>query len=242
MRINSTELQNNFGKYLLLAANEDIVITRNGTEIARLTTSVKHSDVPQRVNENLPVFGYGEKATYHEFLQLRKESDERVEYIDGEIYLLASPKVSHQYAVGQLHATFSNFFAENECTPFVAPFDIELKRPSTEEMNMVQPDLMVICDLEKHLGEDDYYKGVPSLVVEVLSESTRKKDLILKLDLYMSCGVEEYWVVNPDNKEVTVYHFEGQDIEAFKTYKNDENACSYIFNRLKADLSYVFRS
>lgn len=37
MKVNSTELQNNFGKYLMLAAQEDIIITRNGTEIAKLT-------------------------------------------------------------------------------------------------------------------------------------------------------------------------------------------------------------
>ncbi|WBL15791.1 type II toxin-antitoxin system Phd/YefM family antitoxin [Sutcliffiella sp. NC1] len=37
MKVNSTELQNNFGKYLMLATQEDIIITRNGTEIAKLT-------------------------------------------------------------------------------------------------------------------------------------------------------------------------------------------------------------
>ncbi len=37
MKVNSTELQNNFGKYLILAAREHIIITRNGTEIAKLS-------------------------------------------------------------------------------------------------------------------------------------------------------------------------------------------------------------
>jgi len=50
---------------------------------------------------------------------------------------------------------------------------------------------MVICDLEAKLDANDYYQGTPTLLVEILSESTQRKDLITKLDLYLSCGVEE---------------------------------------------------
>ncbi|WP_207447761.1 Uma2 family endonuclease [Bacillus sp. SD088] len=66
---------------------------------------------------------------------------------------------------------------------------------------------MVICDLDDHINESDYYMGVPSLVVEVLSESTRSKDMVKKLDLYMETGVKEYWIVNPFNRDVTIYYF-----------------------------------
>ncbi|GEL78731.1 Uma2 family endonuclease [Tenuibacillus multivorans] len=156
------------------------------------------------------------------------------------IYLLASPKTAHQYTVTKLLAIFYNFFEGSECTPFVAPYDIELKR-TPDQINMVQPDLMVICDLEEQLGDDDYYKGVPSLMVEVLSKSTRKKDLILKLDLYMSCGVKEYWIVNPDNKELTMYHFEDQSINDLKTYKNNDKAQSFIFDELDVEVQKIFR-
>lgn len=100
---------------------------------------------------------------------------------------------------------------------------------------------MIICDLEENLNEDDYYKGVPSLVVEVLSNSTRRKDMIKKLDLYMSCGVKEYWIVNPINKEVTVYLFEDKNICNNTTFKNDEIVQSYIFEGLSAEIRNIFR-
>jgi len=99
-----------------------------------------------------------------------------------------------------------------------------------------------ICDLEEKLNDDDYYKGVPTLVVEILSKSTRRKDLIKKLDLYMSCGIGEYWIVNPDNKEVTVYHFEDDNISKNATYKNEEAAQSYLFEGLSAEISKIFRT
>ncbi len=243
MIINSTELQNNFGKYLMLAAQEDIIITRNGTKIAKLTAVKETPSVaqPDKVYEKASEYSFdGKKATYEEFLVLQQESDERYEYIDGEIYLLASPRTAHQIAITELFGIFYNFFQGTNCTPMVAPYDIELRR-TPENINIVQPDIMIICDLEEKLNEDDYYKGVPSLVVEVLSKSTKRKDLIKKLDLYMSCGVNEYWIVNPDNKEVTVYLFEDNNISNNTTYKNNEAAQSFIFNGLSAEISRIFR-
>jgi Uma2 family endonuclease len=154
-------------------------------------------------------------------------------YIEGR-------KTAHQIVITELFGIFYNFFQDTNCTPIVAPYDIELRRTS-ENINIVQPDLMIICDLEEKLNEDDYYKGVPSLVVEVLSKSTRRKDLIKKLDLYMSCGVSEYWIVNPDNQEVTVYLFEDLNISDSATYKNNEVVQSFIFSGLSADIRKIFR-
>ncbi len=130
-----------------------------------LTTNHRGRVYLEGVRENLPIFGYGHKASYEEFLRFRDTTDERVEYISGEIYLQASSKTSHQYAVTKLITMFSTYLEGTSCTPFVAPFDIELVRPLTNERNMVQPDLLVICDLEDQLTEDDYYRGTPKLVV-----------------------------------------------------------------------------
>lgn len=239
MKINSTELQNNFGKYLLLATHEDITITRNGTEIAKLSAIDKAAST-EYVKENAAEFSYGKKATYEEFLQLQLESEERYEYIDGEIYLLASPRTAHQIALSELFVIFHSFFQGKKCRPMIAPYDIELRR-STDNINIVQPDIMIICDLEEKLNENDYYKGVPSLVVEVLSSSTKRMDMIKKLDLYMSCGVQEYWIVNPDNKEVTVHLFENNNLSNNTTFKNDEAVKSFIFDGLKAEIKRIFR-
>jgi prevent-host-death family protein len=245
MIINSTELQNNFGKYLMLAAQEDIIITRNGTEIAKLTAvkqaTAANTSMTEQVNEKAQDYTFdGRKATYEEFLDLQKGSEERYEYIDGEIYLLASPKTTHQIVLTELFVIFCNYFQEKKCTPMLAPYDIELKR-SQESISIVQPDIMIICDLEEKLNENDYYTGVPSLVVEILSESTRRKDMIKKLDLYMSCGVEEYWIVNPLNKEVTVYLFEEKNIKNNTTFKNSEVIQSFIFEGLVADIRRIFK-
>jgi Uma2 family endonuclease len=245
MKVNSTELQNNFGKYLVLSSQEDVIITRNGMEIAKLSAikgkvSFRHG-APGNFMEKAEEYSYGGKrASYEEFLELIKDTEESYEYIDGQIYLLASPKTSHQIALTELFVTFYNWFQDKECTPLVAPYDITLKR-SQENINVVQPDIVVICDLEENLDENDYYQGVPALVVEILSESTRSKDLIKKLDLYMSCGIGEYWIVNPLNREVTVYLFADKNISSNITFKKPEIAQSYIFEGLSSELDRIFK-
>ena len=121
----------------------------------------------------------------------------------------------------------------------LAPYDITLRR-SADDINVVQPDLMVICDLEENLNEKDYYMGVPALIVEVISDGTRGKDLVKKLNLYMSTGVREYWIVNPLNREVCVYLFEDNEISGYTTYKQHETALSCCFEGLEVGLDMIF--
>lgn len=245
MIVSSTEVQNNFGKYLMLAAKEEIIITRNGTVVAKLSPVLHpnsdHESASMSVKEGTAEYHYdGRKASYEEFLKLTEGTEDRYEYIDGEIYYLASPKTAHQVALTELLVLFYNFFQGSKCAPFAAPYDITLLR-NDENVNIVQPDLMVICDLEEFLNEQDYYMGVPRLVVEILSESTRRKDLIKKLDLYMSCGVEEYWIVNPINQEVTIYAFKDRNIDQSATFRKSEPAHSFVFEGLSVELSRVFK-
>ena len=242
MKVNSTELQNNFGKYLMLAAREDIIITRNGMEIAKLSAleGAMSSNGSGMVFETLTGSGYGgRKASYEEFLELTRDTEERYEYIDGEIYFLASPKTAHQVALTELFGIFYNWFQGKKCSPFVAPYDITLRR-NPENINIVQPDIMVICDLDEKLGKDDYYKGIPTLVIEILSQNTRSKDMVKKLDLYMSCDVKEYWVVNPITREIAIYSFEDKDIINHANYKNSDSASSFVFEGLTVELEKVF--
>lgn len=244
MIVNSTDLKNNLGKYLRLSAREEIIITSNGKKIAKLSTyednAKANSAKGQIIMDGSQAYEVTtRKASYEDFLKLVEESDERFEYIDGEIYCLASPKVVHQQILGKLHYIFHNWFQGKKCQTMFAPFDITLIR-NPDAINVVQPDLMVICDLEENLNEKGYYMGVPTLVAEVISEGTRSKDFIKKLELYMSTAVKEYWIVNPLNQEVSIYLFEDNSISKNTTYKNNETAASFNFPGLGVKLADIF--
>jgi prevent-host-death family protein len=238
MIVKSTEIKNNFGKYLKLLHEENIIITRNGTPVARIEKYSEFDDTP-KVTENSTAYNYdGRRMTYEEFIEFYENTEDRYEYIDGEVYLLASPRVTHQQVLGNLHILLHAWFRDKKCRPYLSPFDVTLKK-GKNNMNVVQPDILVVCDSDNR-NEKDKYTGVPTLVVEILSQSTRRKDVIKKLDLYMQSGVREYWIVDYFNREVIVYTFDDRDIKNMKSFVKDDILMSFIFEGLSLKLPEIF--
>ena len=64
--------------------------------------------------------------------------------------------------------------------------------------------------------------GTPLLVVEILSPSTRSRDMVDKLNTYMISGVKEFWVVDPKQEVVLVYSFKDCEIDNFATFRKEE--------------------
>lgn len=238
MVITATEIQNNFGKYLKLSEYEDVIITKNGKRIASLS-AYKPDDGSSIINESTPEYAHaGIRVTYEEFLEITEESEKRYELIDGELYILSSPLYPHQKAVTCLLTVFVSWFTGKKCEALTAPFYVTLQK-SESNICVVQPDILVICDHDNIDGKGRY-KGTPTLVVEVLSDSTRSKDFLKKTDLYMRTGVKEYWIVNTKEKEIFIYSFKDNDVEEVKSYKSGEKAESRVFKGLIVELSKVF--
>ncbi|HCF50458.1 MAG TPA: prevent-host-death protein [Syntrophomonas sp.] len=241
MRVNTTDLQNAFGKYLALVEKEDIIVTKNGKSVAKL--SRYHEPDYFLVHEEAKGCRTTRKVSYEEYMTLVDSSDQRYELIDGEIYLLASPSFKHQIVVNEISWHFYNYFKGKPCRSLTSPFDVRLFGFATkfeEDPNVVQPDVVVICDLDK-VNESDKYEGVPALVVEVLSPSTKGKDMVTKLNLYMKSGVSEYWVVNLENRTILQYSFSpARELENLKTCAEGETIESTAFAELKISLGDVF--
>ena len=237
MKVPSTEVQNNFGKYLKIASElEDVIVTRNGYEVAKIVPCEERSVVAEEAANY--IYNDRWKVNYEEFLKMVENSDLRYEYIDGEVYLLSSPVYNHQVAVSKIQGIFFNWFKGKKCRPLTSPFDVTLFK-GKENINVVQPDIIVICDTEK-IDASGKYQGVPALTVEVLSRSTRTKDMLKKLDLYMQTGVKEYWLVDPDKKELSIFYFEKHDIEDNNTYTGDMVVKSKVFKGLEFRLADIF--
>jgi len=239
MRVASTEVQNNFGKYLnFAAASEEIIITRNGKDIAKIIAC----NDEDRVNEECCIYEDSDKprVTYEEFLELTENSDLRYELIDGEVFMLASPRYAHQTAVSVIHAYFFSWFRGKKCRPLTSPFDVTLiKGEGEDNKNVVQPDILVICDTET-IDAKGKYKGVPTLVVEVLSPSSKKHDMIRKLNLYTKTGISEFWLVDTEKKGIYVYNFENKCILDFTAFTNGNSVKSTVFEGLEILLEEVF--
>ena len=148
---------------------------------------------------------------------LRLPDDQRVELIDGVFYDMAAPTTIHQSIAGFLHKKFLDFVMANKgpCFPFISPVDVQL---DCDDKTVVQPDVLVVCDRTKYKNGRVF--GAPDLVVEVLSPSTRRKDMQLKMYKYAGAGVREYWMVDPEKKLVVQYDLEHLGIPAIYNFQS----------------------
>jgi len=238
MIVKSTDIKNNFGKYIKLLEDEDIIITKNGAPVAKIVKQTEWEDLGRISEQAAEYASKGKKMTYEEFVEFCRKSDDRYEYIDGKAYMIVSPKITHQQVVGNLFILLYAWFKGKKCRPYLSPFEVTLKK-NDKNINVVQPDLLVICDPENR-DEKDKYTGVPALVIEVLSESSRSLDLVKKLDLYMQACIQEYWVVDYFEKEAILYGFKDNDIAYMKVFSKDDVLASCIFENLALKLEDIF--
>ena len=136
---------------------------------------------------------------------------ERAELINGEIYYMSSPSVTHQRIVMNLSAAIHSYIRNNKgkCEVFPSPFAVYLFGIQ-DDTNYLEPDIVVVCDPEKTANEKGC-DGAPDFVIEVVSPSTASRDYLYKLNQYQMAGVKEYWIVNPDIRSVTRYDFANKD-------------------------------
>ena len=135
--------------------------------------------------------------------------DRRVELIDGVFYDMASPTTIHQSIAGFLYTKFLDYVMKNKgpCYPFIAPVDVQL---DCDDKTVIQPDVLIVCDRSKYRNGRVF--GAPDLVVEVLSPSSKKKDMQIKLSKYYDAGVREYWIVDPEKKILVQYDMEHMEL------------------------------
>jgi prevent-host-death family protein len=240
--ITATELKSNLGKYLDLASdNNKVVITKNGRKIIQLTPYTTDAENCLTLKEKALDYQYsGKKVSYAEFMEIYENTEARMEFINGEIILLSSPSTFHQDISGNLYMILRSFLKDKPCKVFYAPFDVHFHKQNIEEPDVMQPDLLIACDLEDNVTEKGRYTGTPSLVVEILSPSTRSRDMVDKLNTYMLSGVKEFWIVDQENQSVLVYGFKNFQIDAFNIFKKEEVLKSYYFKGFEVSINKIF--
>lgn len=128
--------------------------------------------------------------------------DRRTELIEGVLYDMAAPSFVHQHLLGKLFTQISSFIdsRSGDCLPMMAPVDVRL---DCDDRTMVQPDILILCDRSKICKWG--IMGAPDFCLEIVSESTRRKDYIKKLQKYVDAGVREYWILDPERRMLVTY-------------------------------------
>ena len=181
--------------------------------------------------------------TYEDYLSWSE--DERVEIINGVPYLQAAPSRIHQEVLSELHRQIANYLVDKECKVYPAPFHVVLDLgesvvDDSEKVNVLEPDLTIICDLSKL--DDRGCKGNPDMVIEIISPSTARKDKVEKFNKYEQAGIKEYWIVEPTEKIVSVFTLQkNQRFGRPDMYTEDNQVKVSIFEDLVIDLRLAFR-
>ena len=127
------------------------------------------------------------------------EEKYRSELLNGAIVLMSPrPATNHNRIIKNIFYAFESYLRGKLCEAFPDGTDVYLTKK-----DRVIPDVMIVCSKEKI--QADGIHGAPDLIVEVLSPGTRKRDRGYKQELYARCGVQDYWIVDPENKSVEVY-------------------------------------
>lgn len=126
-------------------------------------------------------------------------STEKYEYVAGQVYAMAGAKINHNIITSNLSALFWLSLRGKPCFPVTSDM---LIKTATDRFRY--PDVVVVCHDDP--SQDDYVREHPILVVEVISESTRRTDKTDKRLEYIALpSLLEYVLVEQDIAEVTVY-------------------------------------
>lgn len=144
------------------------------------------------------------KLTHEDYL-LFPDDGNRHEVIQGDHYMTPAPSMKHQRVSRNLVTALWTCVRQRRLGEvFDAPCDVILS-----DEDVVQPDVLFVSAAKAGIVTEDHVKGAPDLVVEILSDATRKKDEVTKRKLYERFGVNEYWIMDPELETVKVFRLSG---------------------------------
>jgi Uma2 family endonuclease len=177
------------------------------------------------------------KFTYEDYL-LFPDDGKRHELIDGEHYVTPAPKTKHQKISVNLTTAIATFLKHQKIGEiFAAPCDVVLS-----DLDVVEPDLLFVSSARASIITEKNIQGAPDLVVEILSDGTRKTDEIIKRKLYEGHGIPEYWIVDPELETVKIYRIVGQGYHRVAELSREVNdtLATPLLPGLQINLSEIF--
>ena len=135
-----------------------------------------------------------------EYMEWEALQQGKHEYVAGEVFAMVGVRQIHSIVAGNLFADLHHQLKGKPCRPHAA----EMKLLVDAVDAFFYPDVMVTCDERDHKA--DLFLEHPSLIIEVLSDSTASYDLGLKFEFYRCIDeLEEYVLVDPERQKIWLY-------------------------------------
>lgn len=155
-----------------------------------------------------------------EYLSILAASEIRVEYLNGQIRYMAGGTINHSLISANMIGLLGEKLKGKPCRVFSPDLQVHIAKKNS----YVLPDATVICGKPEISEQDKNSVTNPTVIVEVLSESTKRYDYSEKGYLYRSIpSLKEYVIVHQSEKKIEIYSKrEGKDIWQIKTYFEED--------------------
>jgi len=142
------------------------------------------------------------RLTPEEYLELERAATEKHEYRYGEMFARASGSPAHSFVINSIQHAITSFLSDKPCFAFNADLRVSVRWGAL----ITYPDVTVVCDRPQYVDDRRDTLTNPTLVVEVLSPSTRKNDRGEKAFLYrQSPSMREILLVDPEPTMIEHY-------------------------------------
>ena len=180
-----------------------------------------------------PTVAYGNKKyTIEEYLEMEEASEERHEYYQGEIFAMSGPKLPHGIISGNTFLSLGNQLKGKSCRPFNGEQRIHIEKNTL----FAYPDIFVVCGEIETRNNDDWNILNPTVIIEVLSSSTRDYDRGQKFKLYRDIpSLKEYILIDSGSINVEVFFLNDYGNWELKEYKTIDD--SFILTSIQVNLA-----
>lgn len=181
-----------------------------------------------------------EYVRYEDFESIQEEEKElKLEYDNGFIHYMTPVYPNHDRVKNKIAFNIMKFLSTEGGNCEVFTSDVAVVFQDENDKFEYEPDVMVCCDPNKFKGAK--YIGIPSLIVEILSYSTKHRDTGIKLENYKKFKVNEYWIVDVNERKIKVYsnNINGEYMSINTYTENMEIMC---MGQLNMDVNDIFNS
>jgi Uma2 family endonuclease len=203
--------------------------------MAILTIPPERTEDMERVRDLLFDTLGNEPWSEAEYLAYANRFARLVEYLDGKVVILDMPTPNHQRLVLRLYDCLQAWAVGHGAETLVAPMPVRLGPGHFRE-----PDVMLYA-ADRRSAVKDQFGGPPDLVVEVLSPGTARQDSGAKMLEYAAAGIPEYWLVDPQRRELVLHTLSAERYGPGRTVAVGDQADSTRLHGLRCAVADLFR-
>ncbi|QPH39484.1 Uma2 family endonuclease [Pedobacter endophyticus] len=189
---------------------------------------------------NEPAVAYNKRRfTIEEYLEKEKASDEKHEYFEGEIFAMSGASTQHNWIFSNTFGALCQKLKHRNCYPFGSDMRMHIPKNTL----FTYPDISIYCNEIEHLQTDEDTSLNPTVIIEILSPSTRDYDRGKKFKLYRDIpSLKEYILIDSESVAIEAFYLnENQNWELIE-YQQLTDSLNFVSMGFTVDISDIYNN